>query len=34
MEIDYKELYEGLKKKLEAELPITAYPIRELVQIF
>jgi hypothetical protein len=34
MEIDYKEMYEGLKKKLEAELPITAYPIRELVQIF
>jgi hypothetical protein len=34
MEIDYKELYEGLKKKLDTELPITAYPIRELVQIF
>jgi hypothetical protein len=34
MEIDYKEMYEGLKKKLEDELPITAYPIRELVQIF
>ncbi len=34
MEIDYKELYEELKKKLEAELPIKAYPIRELVQIF
>jgi hypothetical protein len=34
MEIDYKEMYEGLNKKLEDELPIAAYPIRELVQIF
>ncbi len=34
MEIDYKELYEGLKKKMEDALPIKAYPIRALVQIF
>lgn len=32
--MDYKNLYSDLTKKLEAEIPITAYPIRELVQIF
>lgn len=32
--MDYKELYSDLTKKLEKEIPITAYPIRELVQIF
>lgn len=32
--MDYKILYADLTKKLENEIPITAYPIRELVQIF
>ena len=32
--MDYKALYSELMKKLENEIPITAYPIRELVQIF
>jgi len=32
--MDYKNLYSDLTKKLENEIPITAYPIRELVQIF
>ena len=32
--MDYKDLYASLTKKLEQEIPITAYPIRELVQIF
>ena len=32
--MDYKELYAELTLKMEKELPITAYPIRELVQIF
>jgi hypothetical protein len=32
--MDYKELYAELTQKMEKELPITAYPIRELVQIF
>ena len=32
--MDYKELYAELTAKLEKEIPITAYPIRELVQIF
>lgn len=32
--MDYKNLYAGLTEKLEKEIPITAYPIRELVQIF
>lgn len=31
--MDYKKLYEGLTLKMEAELPVTAYPVRELVQI-
>jgi hypothetical protein len=32
--VNYKNLYSDLTKKLENEIPITAYPIRELVQIF
>ncbi|CAN5332135.1 hypothetical protein BH20BAC1_BH20BAC1_11270 [soil metagenome] len=32
--MDYKSLYSDLTKKLESEIPITAYPVRELVQIF
>jgi len=32
--MDYDALYSDLTKKLENEIPITAYPIRELVQIF
>lgn len=32
--MDYKNLYSDLTKQLENEIPITAYPIRELVQIF
>jgi len=32
--MDYENLYSDLTKKLENEIPITAYPIRELVQIF
>jgi len=32
--MDYKNLYSVLTEKLEKEIPITAYPIRELVQIF
>ncbi len=31
--MDYKDLYTPLTEKLEKELPIVAYPIRELVQI-
>jgi hypothetical protein len=31
--MDYKDLYATLTEKLEKEIPITAYPIRELVQI-
>lgn len=32
--MDYKALYSDLTRKLENEIPITAYPVRELVQIF
>ena len=32
--MDYKTLYSDLTTKLENEIPVTAYPIRELVQIF
>lgn len=32
--MDYNKLYSDLTKKLENEIPITAYPVRELVQIF
>jgi hypothetical protein len=32
--MDCKNLYSDLAKKLENEIPIPAYPIRELVQIF
>ena len=32
--MDYKNLYAGLTSQLENEIPITVYPIRELVQIF
>ncbi len=32
--MDYINLYSALTKKLEEEIPITAYPVRELVQIF
>ena len=32
--MDYKELYADLTSKLEKEIPIKAFPIRELVQIF
>ena len=32
--MDYTNLYSDLTKKLENEIPITAYPIRELLQIF
>ena len=32
--MDYKDLYSDLTKKLELEIPMTAYPVRELVQIF
>jgi hypothetical protein len=31
--MDYKESYTALSEKLEKEVPVTAYPIRELVQI-
>ena len=31
--MDYKQLYAELTSKMEKELPITAYPIRELIQI-
>ncbi len=29
--MDYKNLHSDLTKKLESEIPITAYPVRELV---
>jgi len=32
--MDIKEQYEDLTKKLQNTLPLKAYPIRELVQIF
>ena len=32
--MDYNELYAYLTQKLEKAVPLTAYPIRELVQIF
>ena len=32
--MDYKNLYSGLTIKLANEIPITAYPIRELVTAF
>ncbi len=32
--MDIKEQYEELTQKLEKALPLKAYPIRELVQIF
>ena len=32
--MDYKQLYAELTSKMENELPLTAYPIRELVQVF
>jgi len=32
--MDYEALYSELTKKLANEIPLTAYPIRELVQIF
>lgn len=32
--MDYKNLYSDLVKKLEKEIPITAYPTRELIHIF
>ena len=32
--MDYNILYSDLTKKLENKIPITAHPIRELVQIF
>jgi hypothetical protein len=31
--MDYKDLYAALTEKLEKEIPVTAYPNRELVQI-
>ena len=31
--MDYKELYADLTEKLQNELPLMAFPIRELVQI-
>lgn len=31
--MDYKELYADLTEKLQNEIPIKAFPIRELVQI-
>jgi hypothetical protein len=32
--MDYMKLYAGLTKKLENEIPITAYPVRELLPVF
>lgn len=32
--MDYNALYSALTKKLENEIPFTAHPTRELVQIF
>jgi len=32
--MDFKEQYEDLTQKLKTVLPLKAYPIRELVQIF
>ncbi len=32
--MDFKEQYEDLTQKLKIALPLKAYPIRELVQIF
>lgn len=32
--MDYKDQYADLTKKMEHALPLTAYPIRELIQVF